>query len=244
MAKKENVSELNIYQKLAKIRKPVEVLKKNKKGFNYTYVNEEKILAKITGLMAKYAISLHPEILHGTTTVEPYHYIKTKVLKNAQVIDEKVNEVLVKSDMNWIWVNDDNPEERIVVPWTLVGQQGDASQAFGSGLTYSSRYFLLKYFNVATSDDDPDKFRSEQKEAEEMENLEAAQTITEEIHTKLSKWLETHPDDKEKIATMVKQHTKVCGKPTANYLSIKDPKVAANLLKDVDSTFVEKEEVK
>lgn len=56
---------LNIYQKLAKIRKPVEVIKKNRKGYGYTYVDEEEILSKITGLMGKYGVSLIPNITHG-----------------------------------------------------------------------------------------------------------------------------------------------------------------------------------
>lgn len=40
---------LNIYQKLAKIRKQVEVIQRNKKGYGYTYVSEDEILAKISG---------------------------------------------------------------------------------------------------------------------------------------------------------------------------------------------------
>lgn len=64
---------LNIYQKLAKIRKPVEVVKKNRKGYGYTYVDEEEILSKITGLMGKYGVSLIPNITHGSAVVEPYH---------------------------------------------------------------------------------------------------------------------------------------------------------------------------
>ena len=157
--------QLNIYQKLAKIRKQVEVIQKNKRGYGYTYVSEEEILAKITVFMDKYHLSLVPGIVGGTTKVEPYPYKKTKTTKGGEIYEENVNEVLVSADMTWTWVNNDNPEEKVVVGWTLVGQQSDASQAFGSGLTYSDRYFLLKYFNVATTDDDPDAHRSKQRAA-------------------------------------------------------------------------------
>ena len=75
---------LNIYQKLAKIRKPVEVIKKNRKGYGYTYVDEEEILSKITGSMGKYGVSLIPSITHGTSQVEPYHYVKTKTTKDGK----------------------------------------------------------------------------------------------------------------------------------------------------------------
>lgn len=65
--------ELNIYQKLAKIRKPVEIVKKNRKGYGYTYVDEEEILSKITGLMGRYGVSLIPNINHGYYGTETAH---------------------------------------------------------------------------------------------------------------------------------------------------------------------------
>ena len=151
----------NIYQKLAKVRKQVEVIRKNKSGYGYKYVTEDEILAKISVFMDKYHLSLVPSIQSGTTRVEPYTYKKTKTTGKGEFYEENNNEILVSADMTWSWVNNDNPEERIDVSWALVGQQGDASQAFGSGLTYSSRYFLLKYFNIATPDDDPNKDKAE-----------------------------------------------------------------------------------
>ena len=82
--------------------------------------------------------------------------------------------------MLYTWVNDDNPSERIEVPWVTVGQQEDASQSFGSGLTYTYRYFLLKFFGISTVEDDPDSWRSKQKEAAEAESREIAdRTIAE-----------------------------------------------------------------
>lgn len=157
---------MNIYQKLAKIRKQVEVMKRDAKGFNYTYTTEESILAKVTVQMDKLHLSLIPSIVPESTVVIPYSVTETKTTSKGDVYDKNVNEILVQSDMVWTWVNNDNPDERIEVPWAMVGQQSDASQAFGSGLTYSSRYFLLKYFNIATSDADPDAFRKKQKAAE------------------------------------------------------------------------------
>ena len=58
--------------------------------------------------------------------------------------------------MLYVWVNAEKPDDRIEVPWQLFGQQDDPSKAFGSALTYSERYFLLKFFSIATDDDDPD----------------------------------------------------------------------------------------
>lgn len=230
------MEELNIYQKLAKIRKPVEVLQKNKAGYGYKYVTEDLILAKITGLMEKLGVSLIPNIIRGSTTVTPYHYIKTKTTKSGDPIETHVNEILVSADMEWLWVNDADPNDRIVVPWSLVGQQEDASQAFGSGLSYASRYFMLKYFNVATSDDDPDAWRSMQKEAQDTENREMAKAIVENIHALVTDHIERKPEDRQAIYDITKKYARDAkGKPTINYTVITDPLAAGALLRELTS---------
>lgn len=229
---------LNIYQKLAKIRKPVAVLRKNKQGYGYKYVTEDLILEKITGLMEKYGVSLFPSIAPGTTTVNPYSYTKTKVTKNAEKIEETVNDIIVQSEITWTWVNDENPEDRVSIPWTLVGQQSDAAQAFGTGLSYSSRYFLLKYFNVATTEEDPDAWRSRQKEAEQAEDKEVAQSIIDQAHTLVNTWLETHKEDRDKVLELTKKFTKLANKKASNnYYDIKDPEVAAQFYKELTAIF-------
>lgn len=225
---------LNIYQKLAKIRKPVEILQKNKSGYGYRYVTEDLILAKITGLMEKYGVSLVPNIVQGSTEVTPYGYTKTKSTKDGKIYEEKVNEILVRADMEWHWINNEDPNDRIVVPWSLVGQQADASQAFGSGLSYSSRYFMLKYFNVATSDDDPDNWRSLQREAEETESREIAKAIVEQIHAMVSEHIATHEADRQKIYDLTKKYAKDSkGKASVNYNLITDPVAAGKLLEEL-----------
>lgn len=54
--------ELNLQQKLAKIRKMTEVIQKNKKGFNYRYTSIDEILARVTAGMNKYNVSLYPNV--------------------------------------------------------------------------------------------------------------------------------------------------------------------------------------
>ena len=236
---------LNIYQKLAKIRKPVEVLQKNKSGYGYKYVTEDVILSKITGLMDKLGVSLVPNINRGTITVQPYSYTKTKSTNKGEIYEEHVNEILVQCDMEWHWINNENPEDRVIVPWAMVGQQTDASQAFGSGLSYASRYFMLKYFNVATSDDDPDHWRSAQKEAENTENREIASQIIEQVHSIVTSYLESHPDNKTEVINLVKKYAKTKGgKASANYYDIEDPIVASNLLNEVTAKFTEQDKEK
>lgn len=222
----------NLYQKLAKIRKQVEVIQKNKSGYGYRYVTEDEILAKITVFMDKYHISLVPSIDRGSAEVSPYTYKKTKTTKSGQTYEETNNEILVSADMTWYWVNNDDPAETITVPWMLVGQQTDASQAFGSGLTYAARYFLLKYFNIATPDDDPDSFRSKQKLAEQEEDKMITEQIIGTLDGYIRGYLSSHQGDKEAVKTLVTKYVK-----SGDYKKITESALAAKLLEDFKSTF-------
>lgn len=228
-----NVEEnLNIYQKLAKIRKQVEVIQRNKSGYGYKYVSEDEILSKITVFMDKYGISLIPSIVGGTTRVEPYTYKKTKSTAKGEIYEETNNEILVSADMAWSWVNNENPEERVTVGWALVGQQGDASQAFGSGLTYSSRYFMLKYFNVATPDSDPDKFRGKQKAAELAEDKMIAEEIIGSVDETIKAFLSGNPGKADEVKKFVSKYVK-----GGNYFAITESVLASKLLSDFKTTF-------
>ena len=225
-------NQLNIYQKLARIRQSVEVMKRDTKAYGYTYTKEESILAKVTAYMKKYDLSLIPGIVPGTTKVSPFCYKKTKTTQKGDIYEENVNEVLVNSDMTWTWVNNESPEESIVVPWAMVGQQSDASQSFGSGLTYSSRYFLLKFFNIATSNDDPDAYRAKQKEAELEEDREIAEKIIEQVD-RLAKEIALGDSAKgEAVLKVVQKYVK-----NGDYHKIKEPLVATKLLEDIKTTF-------
>ena len=228
--------EMNLYQKLAKIRKQVEVIRKNKKGFNYSYVSDDEILARVSVFLDKYGISLIPNVSMGTLKVEPYTYKKTKVSKQGEIYEETVNEVLVSADMTWSWVNNNTPEERINVDWVLVGQQADASQALGSALTYTNRYFLLKFFNIATPDNDPDNFRGKQREAEAAEDRAIADEIINTFDEELKEFLESHKGKTEDAKKLVAKYVK-----DGNYFKIKESAVAAKLLDDFEKTFLDKE---
>lgn len=228
--------ELNIYQKLAKIRKQVEVIQKNKSGYGYKYVSEDEILAKISVFMDKYGLSLIPSIVGGTMGVEPYTYKKTKSTSKGDIYEEINNEVLVGADMVWTWVNNNNPEERVEVGWALVGQQGDASQAFGSGLTYSSRYFMLKYFNVATPDADPDHFRGKQRAAELAEDKMIAEQIIQNVDETIKGFLAENHNKAEDVKKFVEKYVK-----GGNYFAITESVLASKLLADFKETFKIKE---
>ncbi len=224
---------LNIYQKLAKIRKQVEVVQKNKSGFNYRYVTDDELLAKITGFMDKYGLSLVPSIVQDTMEYEQYHYLKTKLDKSTkQPYEEHNNEIIVSADMVFTWVNNENPDERVEVPWVIIGQQADSSQAFGSGLTYSMRYFLLKFFSVATPEDDVDNWRSKQRAAEAAEDLAIAKQIIEELDRDVKSFLGKNPDKSGEVKELMSKYVK-----NSNYFAITESELATKLLAEFREKF-------
>ena len=231
---------MNIYQKIAKVRKMVEVLLKDKAGYNYKYVSDAQILSKVTAGMEKYGLLLIPAIVPSTLSVEPYTYNKVKFTKTGDKYDEPVNEIIVKADTIQTWVNIDNPVERIEVPWLMVGQQSDAAQAGGSGLSYARRYYLLHFFSISTVENDVDAWRSDQKTAEQAEGVEISNAIISQI----DKIYMQHADDKTKKDKFVAELKKVIlidGKPGANWKLIKDPAMAAQALAVTKKIFNIKE---
>lgn len=229
---------LNLYQKLAKIRTIADVAKKDSKGYGYTYTSLNEILSKVTAGMKKFGVSLIPSIVPGTAKVEQNVVVNTKVNKvDGSHYDNKTTEMLFTADMMFRWVNDDNPDEFIDVPWFVTGAQADPSQATGSGLSYCSRYFLTNYFQIAQMDTDVDAYRSKQKEAEASEEIAIAEEIIHKVDTMVKTYLADHPDDRDAVLKFISKFAK-----NGNYNAIKEPNLAAKLLSDFENKFITKED--
>lgn len=218
---------LNLYQKLAKIRAISDVAQKSKRGFNYSYTDITEILANVTAGMKKYGVSLVPSIVPESSQVEQNVAVNTKVDKTGKTYEQKVTEMLYKSDMVFRWVNDDNPSEVIDVPWFVTGSQSDPSQAFGSALTYGTRYFLTSYFQIAQPESDVDAYRSRQKAAEESEERAIAEQIIQDFDGTVRRYLSNHPDQGEDVKKFIGRYVK-----GGNYQRIKEPSLASKLAAD------------
>ena len=183
-------SDMNLDKKLMELKKLVSIMQKDSEGHGYTYVSEESILLAINDKMIELGLKLTPRFKPNTLYSEIINYQNSK--------GQPKTDVLVRSEMQFIWKDIESGETEIV-DWGLVGQQADGSQSLGSGLTYSNRYFLLKYFNVATSKDDPDKIRSEIEAEEERKKLSALQTKIKKAFNEMVKKYRT----KEKIYSLL-----------------------------------------
>lgn len=225
---------LNIIQKLAKIRAMSDVVSKDKRGFNYSYADIINILAKITAGMKKYGVSLIPQIVPGTARIEAITTTNTKFDKKGSAYDNTVTEMLVRADMLFRWVNDDDKDDYIDVPWFVTGSQTDPSQAFGAGLTYCTRYFLTSYFQIAQSDLDVDAYRSKQKEAEATEEKYIAEQIIKEFDSTLKSFLADNAGKSDEIKQFISKYAK-----GGNYFAIKESSLASKLMNDFKNKYME-----
>ncbi|AUO15634.1 ERF family protein [Clostridium taeniosporum] len=138
---------MNLQQKLIEIRKDVVEFTKDTKGYGYQYVSGSQAIRKIRTKMDELGVLLIPSCV-GLDNHETFDYTNDK--------GKEKTDFIVNGDMTYTWQNADNPEETISVPWKYYGAQDDISKAFGSALTYSERYFILKFFQAPTDGDDPD----------------------------------------------------------------------------------------
>ena len=137
---------MNLYEKLVEIRKEVINFSKDTDGYGYKYVSGSQAIAKIRDKMDELGIILVPGV--GDTITSTYDYVNAK--------GKECTDHIVSGDMSYTWINAEKPEETLTVPWKLYGAQDDISKAFFSGLTYSERYFILKFFQSPTYDSYPD----------------------------------------------------------------------------------------
>jgi len=136
-------NKLNIYQKLLTIQQKVSGLGKDKKGNNFEYVTGNKVLEHIKPLMNELGLILKPEILSIDNVRQDY-----------QTRNGSKSEINSKVMMRFTWIDTATGER----DENLFGANGqnDWDKGVGSALTYGERYFLLKYFHIATDEDDID----------------------------------------------------------------------------------------
>lgn len=142
----EETKPLNLYQKIVQVRMIAECFSKDGHSYGYSYVTGNQVLSKIKDKMNEMNLLLFP-----STSVGEHHTHAYKTAKGKDVLD-----FVVKGEMSYTWINGDNPTERETVTWAYYGQQDDISKAYGSALTYSERYYLLKSLGLPTDEDDPD----------------------------------------------------------------------------------------
>ena len=135
---------LNLYQKLHRVQSQVIGLGKDTQGNNFKYVSGTKVIDAIKPIMNEMGLLLKTEVLSIDNQRNDY---ATKSNPNK-------SEILSKVMMKFTWIDIETGEKDECL-WGANGQN-DWDKGVGSAMTYAERYFLLKYFHIATDEDDID----------------------------------------------------------------------------------------
>lgn len=148
----ESLEGLNIYQKLLIIQQKINGLGKDKEGESnkYKYVTGDKLLGYVKPLMNNLRLILKQEI----TSIE-------NVRQDYATRSGSKSEINSKVMFRFTWVDVDTKEKDENI-FGANGQNG-WDKGVGSALTYAERYFLLKFFHIATDEDDIDNPEAKQE---------------------------------------------------------------------------------
>lgn len=134
---------LTLAEKLLEMQRRVDKVVKDGKNQSdkYDFASDENVLDTFRPLMDELGLLLIPEItdtnvMEGTTRSGTARY-------------------MTELHMLMRWIDVDTGAER-VVSWYAQGVDLAGEKGVGKALTYGEKYFLLKFFHVATKKDDPD----------------------------------------------------------------------------------------
>lgn len=134
--------------KLAALQSAVRGLGKDTKGNSYEYVSGSKVLDAVRPRMDELGLLLVQEV---------------EDIRNERVDYSTRNgaksEMFTSVSMLFTWV-DTETGEKLPVRFAANGCNG-WDKGLGSALTYGERYFLLKFFHIATDEDDVDARQGE-----------------------------------------------------------------------------------
>lgn len=209
----ETIDGLNIYQKLLIIQQKINGLGKDKDGEmnKYKYVTGDKLLGYVKPLMNTLGLLLKQEIISIDNVRQDY------ATKNGSK-----SEINSKVMFRFTWIDAETKEK----DENLFGANGQNGwdKGVGSALTYAERYFLLKFFHIATDEDDIDNPEAKQDpkltEAEQytldynnhklnINKIETLPLLTKYFNTLAESW----KADKDIIELVKLQREKLTPKP-------------------------------
>lgn len=149
----------NLYKKLLELQRSVRALGKNAEGHDYQYVSGSKLLYFVRPKMDELGLLLIP-----TTVGVEQQIIETRPATTQRdgTVKPAKNEVLALLHKQFTWVDVESGES-LTTDFIAQGCNG-WDKAIGSAETYAERYYLLKFFHIATDEDDVDAIVREEPE--------------------------------------------------------------------------------
>lgn len=139
--------------KLLKIQRAVRGLDRDASGSSYRYVSGSKLLGIVRPMMDELGLLLKQEVVEIRNERQDY------TVSNGT---KPKFEILTTLRMRFTWI-DSESGERETCEFAANGQN-DWDKGVGSALTYGERYFLLKFFHIATDEDDCDAIDAQRAE--------------------------------------------------------------------------------
>lgn len=138
---------MSVYKKLATIQAAMRSLAANAEGqtgqAKYGYVSGSKLLGILRPLMDKQKLLLSQEVVEITNT--PISYMTRNGEKT---------EMFTTLKIRFTWI--DSEDETTLVNEFYANGMNAWDRGLGSALTYAERYYLMKFFHIATDEDDVD----------------------------------------------------------------------------------------
>ena len=137
MAEKKKEVSKNIHQRINAVMADANYIYKGKEVMTasgkvmYTVVGHDDVTKKIHPLLVKHGINIIPECVAMT---------------------QEGNRV--RADMEFTWVNIDNPEDCIVKKWSAYGMDCQHDKAIGKAYSYAQRLMTLKTLHIQSGDED------------------------------------------------------------------------------------------
>ena len=161
---------MGIYKKLLALQQAVVGLTRDKAGNSYQYVSGDKILGIVRPKMDSLGLLLIPEVEESSFTRQDYSLFD----KNGN--EKPKSEIFCALKLKFTWV-DAETGETLVCRWASSGMN-NWDKGLGSALTYGERYFLLKFFHIATDKDDVDAPKSAEEEMNLAQIIAQINTLT------------------------------------------------------------------
>ena len=206
---------MDLFEKLLEVQESVDTLVKD--GINqsdkYSYVSSDQVLETVRPKMNELSLLLVPATKAGRV--------------HEGVTKSGTTRYLTEIEKEFIWI-DCESGETYPVPFYAQGVDLAGEKGVGKAETYAEKYFLMKFFHVGTSKDDPDNDGRTGSGEKPQRGTQAAKETAEYQRKSIAQMLdELCGKDPEKVKASVVAFTKTAARQSAGVDGIADIPQAA-----------------
>lgn len=188
-AKGDEMSELNLYQRIVEIRKNVDYIQKTKSvstgGGSYKAVTHDDVTGILREHMNTFGIVCVPNLVASKA--------------NDKVGDAK--QFRYDATYSFDFVNSDKPEEKLTIAIEAHAMD-NADKAPGKALSYAKKYAVLKLFEIETGEDEESRYSTDEFDVTAYTDLIKSSSSMDELKTNYANAFGAANDAKDK--TVVK----------------------------------------